>query len=196
MCLWSVSVISRVLRADARAQFPSTGRNQRSVGVRGGAKSGETLPGERQAPRAHPEAERELNKIVAATQRPLRPLKGGARIGLRIGKVLHRFKMAKHFSTRSGPTRRREWRALLADAAGAIDESAPAAPPRRASRTYGDDPDRGRTGRIQPSTRTLERLAQATGSRLSFASSLETGTKAPEFDEKLEAAEDVMDQLM
>jgi hypothetical protein len=30
---------------------------------------------------------------------------------------------------------------------------------------------------------------------LSFASSIETGTKAPEFDEKLEAAEDVMDQL-
>jgi Transposase DDE domain len=41
--------------------------------------------------------ERELNKIVAATQRSRRPLKGEARIGLRVGKVLHRFKMAKHF---------------------------------------------------------------------------------------------------
>ncbi|MCA1854134.1 MAG: IS1634 family transposase, partial [Beggiatoa sp.] len=41
--------------------------------------------------------ERELDKIVAATKRPLRPLKGEAPIGLRVGKVLHRFKMAKHF---------------------------------------------------------------------------------------------------
>jgi hypothetical protein len=41
--------------------------------------------------------ERELHKIVAATKRPLRPLKGEAPIGLRVGKVLHRFKMAKHF---------------------------------------------------------------------------------------------------
>jgi len=41
--------------------------------------------------------ERELNKIVAATTRALRPLKGEAPIGLRVGKVLHRFKMAKHF---------------------------------------------------------------------------------------------------
>jgi len=41
--------------------------------------------------------ERELNKIVTATDRPVRPLKGEASIGLRVGKVLHRFKMAKHF---------------------------------------------------------------------------------------------------
>jgi hypothetical protein len=41
--------------------------------------------------------ERELNKIVTATERPVRPLKGEAPIGLRVGKVLHRFKMAKHF---------------------------------------------------------------------------------------------------
>ena len=41
--------------------------------------------------------EREINKIVAATQRPRRPLKGEAPIGLRVGKVLHRFKMVKHF---------------------------------------------------------------------------------------------------
>ena len=41
--------------------------------------------------------ERELDKIVAATTRAKRPLKGEARIGVRVGKVLNRFKMAKHF---------------------------------------------------------------------------------------------------
>ncbi|MGH8546289.1 MAG: IS1634 family transposase [Gammaproteobacteria bacterium] len=41
--------------------------------------------------------ERELAKIAAATQRSQRALKGQARIGLRVGKVIGRFKMAKHF---------------------------------------------------------------------------------------------------
>ncbi len=41
--------------------------------------------------------ELELDKIVAAVQRTKRPLKGAANIGLRVGKVLNRFKMAKHF---------------------------------------------------------------------------------------------------
>lgn len=41
--------------------------------------------------------ERELDKIVTATQRSKRALKGQARIGLRVGKVIGRFKMAKHF---------------------------------------------------------------------------------------------------
>ena len=41
--------------------------------------------------------ERELNQIVAATERSRRPLKGAAAIGLRVGKILNRFKMAKHF---------------------------------------------------------------------------------------------------
>jgi len=41
--------------------------------------------------------ERELDKVVAATQRPTRPLWGEAQIGLRVGKVLQRFKVAKHF---------------------------------------------------------------------------------------------------
>jgi hypothetical protein len=41
--------------------------------------------------------ERELNQIVAATQRGQRALRGQARIGLRVGKVIGRFKMAKHF---------------------------------------------------------------------------------------------------
>ena len=39
----------------------------------------------------------ELDKIVTAVQREKRPLKGAANIGLRVGKVLNRFKMAKHF---------------------------------------------------------------------------------------------------
>jgi hypothetical protein len=40
--------------------------------------------------------ERELDQIVAATTRRKRPLRGRDRIGLRVGKVLHRFKMGKH----------------------------------------------------------------------------------------------------
>jgi transposase len=39
----------------------------------------------------------ELDKVVAATKRDQRPLKGAAQIGLRVGKILHRFHMAKHF---------------------------------------------------------------------------------------------------
>jgi hypothetical protein len=34
---------------------------------------------------------------VAAVQREKRPLKGAAKISLRVGKILNRFKMAKHF---------------------------------------------------------------------------------------------------
>jgi len=41
--------------------------------------------------------ERELDKIVAATRRDKRALRGKDRIGLRAGKALHRFKVAKHF---------------------------------------------------------------------------------------------------
>ena len=41
--------------------------------------------------------ERALEKIVTATQRPKRRLKGQDKIGLRVGRVLQRFKMAKHF---------------------------------------------------------------------------------------------------
>jgi len=41
--------------------------------------------------------ERELDKIVAATERAQRALRGKDRIGLRLGKVLGRFKMQKHF---------------------------------------------------------------------------------------------------
>jgi hypothetical protein len=41
--------------------------------------------------------EKELQKLVAATRRPHRPLRGKANIGLRVGKVIGRYKMAKHF---------------------------------------------------------------------------------------------------
>lgn len=41
--------------------------------------------------------ERELAKIAAATQRATRPLRGKTAIALRVGRVLGRFKMKKHF---------------------------------------------------------------------------------------------------
>ena len=41
--------------------------------------------------------EKELEKVVAATRRQKNRLKGKDRIGLRVGRVLGRFKMAKHF---------------------------------------------------------------------------------------------------
>ncbi len=41
--------------------------------------------------------EKELNKVVAATQREKRRLKGKGKIGLRVGKVLNRYKVGKHF---------------------------------------------------------------------------------------------------
>lgn len=41
--------------------------------------------------------ERELERVAAATRRPKNRLRGQDRIGLRVGKVLHRYKMSKHF---------------------------------------------------------------------------------------------------
>lgn len=41
--------------------------------------------------------ERELDKIVLATKRTRRPLRGKDAIGLRVGKVIGRYKMGKHF---------------------------------------------------------------------------------------------------
>ena len=41
--------------------------------------------------------EKELKKIAVATSRPKRPLRGKQNIGLRVGKVLNRYKMGKHF---------------------------------------------------------------------------------------------------
>jgi hypothetical protein len=42
--------------------------------------------------------ERDLASIVAAIQRAKRPLRGAAAIGLRVGKVLGRYKVGKHFT--------------------------------------------------------------------------------------------------
>jgi transposase len=41
--------------------------------------------------------EKQLDKIVAATQRVKRPFRGKDKIGLRAGKILNRYKMGKHF---------------------------------------------------------------------------------------------------
>ena len=41
--------------------------------------------------------EKELDKIAKATRRPKRPLHGKQNIGLRVGKILNRYKMGKHF---------------------------------------------------------------------------------------------------
>jgi transposase len=46
--------------------------------------------------------ERDLEKIVAATLRKTKPLRGKAEIGLRVGKVVGRHKMAKHFELAIG----------------------------------------------------------------------------------------------
>ena len=43
--------------------------------------------------------EKELEPIVAATRRHNDPLRGAADIGLRVGKVINRYKVAKHFVT-------------------------------------------------------------------------------------------------
>jgi len=42
--------------------------------------------------------ERELEPVAASTRRAKRALRGKDQIGLRVGKVLGRFKMAKHFA--------------------------------------------------------------------------------------------------
>ena len=44
--------------------------------------------------------ERELDKIVAATHRDKRALRGADKIGVRVGKVLGKFKVGKHFITK------------------------------------------------------------------------------------------------
>jgi transposase len=46
--------------------------------------------------------EREFEAIAAATRREKRPLRGEDQIGLRVGKVLGRFKMGKHFELAIG----------------------------------------------------------------------------------------------
>ncbi len=64
--------------------------------------------------------ERELEKIVEATKRAKRPLRGKDKIGLRLGKVLNRFKMGKHFKiaiTETSFSYERNKKAIAAEAA-------------------------------------------------------------------------------
>lgn len=42
--------------------------------------------------------EKQLDKIVTATKRPRRPIRGKDKIALRVGKVIAQYKMAKHFT--------------------------------------------------------------------------------------------------
>ena len=64
--------------------------------------------------------ERALDKVVQATVRDRRALKGADQIGLRVGKVLGRFKMAKHFTLDMGEERF----SYARDAAGIAAEAA------------------------------------------------------------------------
>jgi transposase len=48
--------------------------------------------------------EKNLEQIKQATQRTKRPLRGAGRIGVRVGKVINQYKMAKHFVTEIGET--------------------------------------------------------------------------------------------
>ncbi|MDE2718786.1 MAG: hypothetical protein OXI33_17475 [Chloroflexota bacterium] len=43
--------------------------------------------------------ERELEKVAVATRRERRPLRGKDATGVRVGKVINRYKVAKHFVT-------------------------------------------------------------------------------------------------
>ena len=64
--------------------------------------------------------ERDLARITTATQRARRPLAGQDRIGVRVGRVLGRFKMAKHFTytiTDTGFTYARDEARITAEAA-------------------------------------------------------------------------------
>jgi hypothetical protein len=64
--------------------------------------------------------ERELDKIVTATQRPKRRLQGQDQMGLRVGRVLQRFKVAQHFvvtMTDDGLTYRRDVDRIAQEAA-------------------------------------------------------------------------------
>ena len=102
------------LRAPAIAQLLREGSLQLSlfdekdlVEIEGSAYPGERLVVCRNPLLAHERArkrqelleatEKELNKIVEATQRPKRRLRGKDQIGLRVGRVVGRYKMGKHF---------------------------------------------------------------------------------------------------
>jgi transposase len=48
--------------------------------------------------------EKNLQEVKQATQRKKRPLKGAGKIGVRVGKLINQYKMAKHFVTEIGET--------------------------------------------------------------------------------------------
>jgi hypothetical protein len=48
--------------------------------------------------------EKNLEEVKQATQRTKRPLTGAGKIGVRVGKVINHYKMAKHFVTEIGET--------------------------------------------------------------------------------------------
>jgi|SRR5882724_356577 len=64
--------------------------------------------------------ERQLDTVARAVARDKRPLRGAAKIGLRVGKVIGRFKMAKHFNftiTDDGFRYQRDEQAISAESA-------------------------------------------------------------------------------
>jgi transposase len=64
--------------------------------------------------------EKELDKIVVATRRERQPLRGKAKIGLRVGRVINRYKVAKHFKLKindDGFTYERDTVKIAAEAA-------------------------------------------------------------------------------
>ena len=64
--------------------------------------------------------QKQLEPIAAATRRRANPLRGKAEIGLRVGKVINRYKVAKHFITAIEDTRfsfRRDTEKIAAEAA-------------------------------------------------------------------------------
>ena len=125
------------LRAPAIRELMSSGAVQRSMfddtdlaEVRSDAYPGERLIVCRNArlaeERAHKReallcaTEAVLAPIVVATQREKRPLKGREKIALRVGKVIGKYKMAKHFAldiTETTFTYRRNAEAIAAEAA-------------------------------------------------------------------------------
>ena len=65
-------------------------------------------------------AEEQLNKIAAAAQRARRPLRGREAVALRVGRIIERFRMAKHFEltiTDASFSWRRREEAIAAEAA-------------------------------------------------------------------------------
>ena len=64
--------------------------------------------------------EKKLEEVVTATKREKRALRGKDKIGLRVGRLLNKYKMAKHFLLEIGETEfsfRRDEEKIAAEAA-------------------------------------------------------------------------------